>query len=221
MIVRVAERAPLRNEMPRRVLYAGAMSARELAGGLGSVPGANLVRYFDAVGRDPRLRLDIVNAVHGGADEDASPKFNALLARYPLAGAVDQPISYHRAMTRDALIDFSAGHALGICAAHYREDKVMEVTRMGIPNRVMTYLAAGLPAVLDNRFEFAAELIGSEGAGAVIEAGDFGGFVETLATLDLAAARAGCARLRQSMLRANDRSLATLRQMLSFAGAEP
>ena len=142
-----------------------------------------------------------------------------LLDRYPLADVADRPIRYHRAMTRDALIDFAAGHHLGICATHYAEDSVMAVSRMGLPNRVMTYLAAGLPAVFDQRFEFAAELVASEGAGAVIEAGDFPGFVETLATLDLGAARAGCARLCRSMQHANEQSLAALQERLLIAEA--
>jgi hypothetical protein len=207
------EDAPLQRisheQSSRRVLYAGSLSARELLGGIGSVDGANMVQYFDMFAGQTECTLEIVNAAHGTATEDKSEKFAALLQRYgPKSG--QSAIHYRRAMPRQKLIEFACGFDIGICCAHYRDDKVMDVTRYGLPNRMMSYLAAGLPVIIDDRFEYAADLITKFGAGAVVRAGDFTGFRALLHSLDLGQASEGAEKLVQHMRDENVKILSSL-----------
>ncbi len=190
----------------RKILYAGSVSARELTTGIGSVDGANLIRYFDIFQDHADCTLDIVNGVHTSADEDASPKFSALLERYENVGQ----ITYHRAMPRQQLLVMAANYDIGICCAHYADDRVMDVTRFGLPNRVVTYIDAGLPVLIDDRFDYAAELIRSFDAGRVIPAGDFDGLKKAASELDIGAARSGVASLKRHMLQENQKKFSDL-----------
>lgn len=183
----------------RKVLYAGSLSARELNGGMGSVPGANFIKYFDAAAAMPDCELTIVNGVHGNEAEDTSEKFSALLRRYK-----NQPTTYYRrAMPRDKLITYAATFDIGLCCAHYSDDVVQEVTRLGLPNRMMSYIAAGLPILIDDRFSFAADLVRDFDAGLVVPAGDFEAFVEGITSMDIALARKGVQALKRFMLDCN------------------
>ncbi len=183
----------------RKVLYAGSLSARELNGGIGSVPGANFIKYFDAVAALPDCELTIVNGVHGSEAEDTSEKFSALLKRYK-----NQPTTYYRrAMSRDKLVMHAATFDIGLCCAHYRDDVVQQVTRLGLPNRMMSYIAAGLPILIDDRFSFAAGLVRDFDAGLVVPAGDFEAFAEGITSMDIALARKGVKALKRYMLDCN------------------
>ncbi|MBO6504633.1 MAG: hypothetical protein JJ850_04525 [Kordiimonadaceae bacterium] len=184
---------------PLKILYAGSLSARELIGGTGSVPGANFVKYFDKLAEKSEFELTIVNGVHGSEAEDSSDKFFALQARYQ-----DPPRStYRRAMSRDILIEFAGAFDVGLCCAHYKDDVVQQVTRLGLPNRMMSYIAAGLPVVIDDRFSYAADLVREFGAGLVVPAGDFEAFSAGIILMNTTQARAGVRELRRHMLDLN------------------
>lgn len=198
----------------RRALYAGSLSARELDGGIGSVDGANMIRYFDAFRHASDCSLHILNAAHTKEKEDTLPKFSALNTRYN-GDEGEQNIRYRRGLPRQELITYAAEFDLGICCAHYEDDAVMPVTRFGLPNRMMTYLAAGLPVVIDNRFEYAAGLVRDFNAGAVVEAGDIDGFLELVRTLDLKAARSGVNALVSYMEKANELALQEVFELLT------
>jgi len=143
----------------RQILYAGSASARELVSGIGSIDGANLIRYFDRVVEDPRFYLTIINGAHFSEGEDQTVKFSGLLGRYALPNSPVQNCAYRRAMTQAQLSRLALNFDLGICCAHYAEDQVVEVTRVSLPNRMTTYLNAELPVIIDDRFEFASSLI--------------------------------------------------------------
>lgn len=195
------------SEAGRRVLYAGSVSARELNGGIGSVPGANVIRYFDACAEVEGCFLEIVNAAHGTAEEDMSPKFAALLERYDSS---PQQYHYQRSLPRSQVVALANRFDMGICCAHYAEDEVMDVTRCGLPNRMMTYIEAQLPVIIDDRFDYAAELVETFEAGAVVPAGDIESFKRVIGELDLVRARSGIAALKAFMLEKNVATLASL-----------
>lgn len=184
---------------PRKILYAGSASAREYNGGLGSVPGANLMRYFECIENHPNLRLTILNAAHDAQWEDALPKFLKLVNRFTSPKSKALGTSYLRSMPFHQLLPFARQFDIGICCAHYENDPVEPVTRFSLPNRMTTYLSADLPIVIDSRFEFAADLVYSYGAGAVVEAGNFMQFESQLNTMDLASARRGVIRLKRHL----------------------
>ncbi|MFC3053731.1 hypothetical protein [Kordiimonas pumila] len=194
----------------RKLLYAGSASARELNPDSGKTDGANLVRYFDAIAADKSLSLDIYNAAHSLPHEDVSVKFAALIERY----GAQQNVHYHRASPRQYISDKAAGYDLGLCCAHYRDDTVMDVTRFGLPNRMMTYVDAGLPVIIDDAFAFAADLISRFGAGAVVPAGNMAVFLETIKGLNLLEAKAGVRALKHYMQTENTQNLAALKAML-------
>lgn len=203
--------AQARSGRQRRVLYAGSASARELIGGIGSVHGANIVRYFDAFAKQTDCQLDIINAAHSDASEDQSPKFAELIERF---SAATGPYSYRRALPRQQVVRIATDYDIGICCAHYAEDQVMDVTRSGLPNRMMTYIEAHLPVIVDDRFDYGADLIRSFGAGAVVPAGDIPAFMRTVRELDIAQARKGVERLKTHMLADNVGKLEELQKIV-------
>ncbi len=210
-----AELAPLlNNQTKRKVLYAGSASARELVSGIGSVDGANLIRYFDHVIQDEVFSLTIVNGAHFSADEDSSPKFSGLMQRYQAAAPKQPAANYLRALPLDQLACLAINFDLGICCAHYAEDRVVEVTKVSVPNRMTTYLNAELPVIIDDRFEFAATLIESFNAGKKVPAGNFEVFMDTLKQINLIQAKDGVRRLKQHLLEENNKNLASL--LLTF-----
>jgi hypothetical protein len=174
-----------------KLLYAGALSSQELLQGTGSSDGANMIRYFDEIAKHPELSLQLINAVHDTRDQDHTPKFSSLMSRYQSL----ENVTYRRAIPRIDLIHYAAGMDAGLCCSHYSDDTVMEVTRISVPNRMMTYLCSGLPVIIDDRFEFAANLISSYAAGAVIPAGDFPGFIHEIKALDTHLVRDGVQKI--------------------------
>jgi len=181
-----------------KLLYAGALSSRELLG-TGSSDGANMIRYFDEIAKHPDLSLQLINAVHDTRDQDHTPKFSSLMSRYQFL----ENVTYHRAMPRIDVVRHAAEMDAGLCCSHYSDDTVMEVTRVSVPNRMMTYLCSGLPVIIDDRFEFAANLISSYAAGVVIPAGDFSGFIDGIKTLDTHMVRSGVQKITRWMKEEN------------------
>ena len=194
----------------RQVLYAGSASARELTSGIGSVDGANLIRYFDRVIQEETLQLTIINGAHFTVEEDQSTKFVGLIDRYGAIRSKQEKGVYFRAMPLDKVASLAINFDLGICCAHYAEDQVVEVTRVSLPNRMTTYLNADLPVIIDDRFEYASSLIEEFEAGKVIPAGDFEAFASSLAEIDIKKARAGVKRLKRFFQDQNDKNLASL-----------
>lgn len=195
-----------------RLIYAGAISSRELDGGIGSAPGANFLRYFSAIAADDSLSLDVINAVHVAESEDRSPKF-APLIRYMQAHA----IGYRRALVGREFHDYLAGFDMGFCCAHYAGDRVQRVTQYGLPNRMMSYLTADVPVIIDDQFTYAADLIRDFDAGLVVRAGDFEQMLHQIKGFDRVRARHGMARLRTSMIKRNQNALTRL-ESLWFKG---
>jgi hypothetical protein len=194
----------------RQVLYAGSASARELTSGIGSVDGANLIRYFDRVIQEETLQLTIINGAHFTVEEDQSTKFVGLIDRYGAKRSKQEKEVYFRAMPLDKVASLAINFDLGICCAHYAEDQVVEVTRVSLPNRMTTYLNAELPVIIDDRFEYASSLIEEFDAGKVIPAGDFEVFASSLAEIDIKKARQGVKRLKQFFQDQNNKNLASL-----------
>lgn len=193
----------------RNVLYAGSASAREFNEGFGSVPGANIIRYLDVLSRCDSVNLTIVNAAHWHESENNSSKIKNLLEWC----SSKERVSYLRTMPRVDLVKKASDFQIGICCSHYKEDKVMDVTRFGIPNRVSTYVEAGLPVLVDNRFEYIADLIETFDAGAVIPAGDFDYFSSKVLEMDLLKASRGVFHLASYMIDENKKSLAKVKRI--------
>jgi len=196
----------------RRALFAGSISARELTHGIGSVHGANCIKYFDTFSGQEFCSLGIFNAAHNSRAEDTSTKFSALMNRYKAVNTKGD-VTYHRAVPRQKLLQLASSYDIGICCTHYADDHVMDVTRFGLPNKMMTYIDAGLPIIIDDRYEYAAQLVKSFDAGVVVPAGDFQRFIQAVQDIDIKKAAAGLANLKRHMVGENFKSFERLRHL--------
>ncbi len=187
-----------RNNRKRRIIYAGSVPARELTHGLGSHPGANMLRYFYHLTEREDISIDLFNA---SDQRDGGPVYsdNQLLETTFSTG----PIRYYPSIPFDTLMAIAGYYDFGFTAVHYPNDFTENVTRSGIGNRFVGYIMAGLPVIVDSYFEFQAELIRCFNAGIVIAPEQMEEIPNLVRLADLRSMRAGVERLHEYMVREN------------------
>lgn len=195
---RHASSRPL-NDENHSILYAGAVNNAEFEIGYGTSPGANLRAYFDAILESPEWQLHVVNAAHFSNQE--TKRFRIVQEAMSDPG---KNVQYHMSMPHLKLMDFAKKFNFGLCCSHYEQDEVMDVTRVVIPNRVSSYWAAGLPVIIDDRFEYICDLVLKFDAGIVVEAGNFSQLTKKLKNADISRLHKGVERLVRSILSRND-----------------
>ncbi len=200
-------------DRPLRLAFAGSMTAWEILRPGEGVPGANFLRFFEAATAAGTAEVTIFNAAHRTGEQDSDARFQPLMERY---GAATGPIRYYRALDQDRLLAAFADFDLGLCCSHYPEDRVEPLSRSVMANRFAGYLAAGLPVIVDNRFEFMADLITRFEAGIVIAPEAMADLPDRLRTQSLSALRAGATRLRDHLSAQNRDTLRIIGRALTL-----
>lgn len=177
---------------PVRILFAGTIGIDETPEDASRSQGSNFLRYLRLLGSTPGLMLDIFNSGH--MNESADHVFAPIIAH--LVGHAGSSVVYHRLHPFAELVRMARQWDFGLAASHYAEDRVENVTRVGIGNKLMGYVVAGIPAIIDNRYGFASALIERFEAGIVIEPERLESLPALLLSADRSRLRAGMARLR-------------------------
>lgn len=189
----------------RNIIYAGSLNSREFNEGAGVAPGANVLNYLNSVLLCDNLNLSVVNAIHWSEDEDSSDRHKNIM-RWVEINKVD----YFRSMSVAKLKKMMLNYDVGMCCSHYFGDKVMDVTRFGVPNRVSTYLSAGLPVLIDESFEYMAGLVKEFGAGVVVPPGNFDYMISSVIDLKLSEAIDGVFEMKEELSEKNISALKCL-----------
>ncbi|MBK1840782.1 hypothetical protein JHL17_25590 [Azospirillum sp. YIM B02556] len=194
--VATATPRPLRDEV--RVLFAGSIGAEEREEDPRPTQGGNFLRYLRTLGSAAGVSLDVFNSGHFDTLTDG--RFTYLRDRLVALG-----VRYHR-LTPFSEIAVRAGEwDYGLAASHYAEDRIENVTRVGLGNKFVGYLSAGLPVIIDNRYEFAQALVSEFEAGIVVDPADISQLPEMLRNADRARHRHGAQRLLAHMIECNRR----------------
>lgn len=194
-----------------RVLYAGSVTSSELRNGSKISPGANFLRYFEAMFQTDDVQLSIYNAAHKSDADSENPKFSVLVDWLSDFG---DKVTYHKSIPQHKLLEIQASHDLGFFCVHYEEDPVEHIGRIAIPNRVMSYLCTGMPVIVDIYAEFIAELVESYNAGILIDPANPEEIGEKLRRADLPLLRQGAVKLRQDLVAHNSRELDRLKKLV-------
>lgn len=189
------------------VVYAGTLSAREAKGGIGSAPGANIIRYFETMAANPKLRVTIYNAVDKTAD-CSKLSDNITLRKY----FEHTNIQYRRGIAFSDLMSVAKNIDWGFTAGHYQNDFTENVTVAAIGNRFMGYLLAGLPVITDGYLEFQAELIDKFDAGIILDPAKPDQLVPDILNANWDNKAEGAKRLTSYMIKHNTKVLQSLRR---------
>lgn len=204
------EAAPAPDGSPK-IAYAGYLSPepRHLGGYYDLYP------CFEALTADGDITVDIYNAGHlPGAHCDS------VYGHY-LARDHGGRINYHRAMDYGALIDRLAGYHFG-WLYNERSETYIHDAAVTIPGRLTGYVSAGLPVILDDEFEFLADLIRRFNAGIVVPGGRTDLIAGLVRQADHAALREGVRCLRAYMREQNRETFDRLRRLVGKGkAAEP
>lgn len=193
-----------------RVLFAGSIAAEEREDNPGPTQGVNFLRYLRTLGAAKGVTLDVFNSGHFNASND--PLFAYLRNLLDASG-----VRYHR-LTPFAEIAARAGDwDYGLAASHYADDRIENVTRTGLGNKFVGYISAGLPVIIDNRYEFAQSLVAEFDAGIVIDPRDIPRLPEMLRNADRRKHREGARRLLAHMIERNRQTFAHLSELVGPA----
>lgn len=195
----------------RSVVFAGSLGDTELVRGRDAAPGANFLETLALIMRGPGCRLTVFNAADRRNGGGADARFQRVEAWFDGFG---DKADYNAAVDEEALLVELARHDFGFFCVHYAGQRVEHVGRLAISNRVMAYLCAGLPIIVDAYAEATAELVRDFNAGIVVDPARYDDLPRLIAEADMAALRAGVIRLRDHIVAANAESLAVLRASL-------
>ncbi|MEQ9489820.1 MAG: hypothetical protein RIM72_12610 [Alphaproteobacteria bacterium] len=190
-----------------RVLFGGAVTASELEHGPERTPGANFLRYFEAIGRSENCAIDVFNAADRGDGEGRFATLRSWCAGF------DGKVRYHPAIGQADLLARHSSADFGFFCVHYPEDPVEHVGRMAIPNRMMTHVCGGVPVIVDDRAALMADLVRRFDAGVVIDPADLADLPNLVAGRDMATLRAGIQEMKSWMLSQNQVCLDALRMV--------
>lgn len=190
----------------RHVVYAGTIvGANSEAVSVGRAPNA----YLDRIVESSSCKLTVINAAHGAhAGIDHSEVRN----RYerPHRHSFYLP----RTSRSDLIAAFMSKYDVGICCGHNDPHQIGDAVRSRLPNRMMTYIEAGLPVVIEDAFQYAAKFIKDYDAGAVIPTGEFNALPNIIMTLPLILNQSGVSDLKSMMISKNLTALYDLKRRL-------
>ncbi|MDE1145083.1 MAG: hypothetical protein PW843_00485 [Azospirillaceae bacterium] len=158
------------------------------------------MRYVEMIQRlpaDSGLRIDLFNAAH------RLPGHDALFAPYHALAGAGQLLRYHPGLPFDRMIQRLPDYGWGWHIMHGDEADAEPVSRVGIGNKFTTYLACGLPVLIDPQFQFMADLVRAYGAGLVVAPADLPTLPQRLGAVDREHLRLGGQRLIAMMRAVN------------------
>lgn len=185
----------------RRIAFAGSLSDVEISQGVAAAPSANMMQTLATLMRDDRLSVTIFNAADRRGDGPAQQRFQRVEAWLKEFG---DRHTYRPAVPQDQLLDEMGGYDFGFFCVHYANTPVQHVGRFAIPNRVMAYLAAGLPVIVDSQATTVAEWVSDFGAGIAIDPKEFHLLPNKIYAADREKLRAGAIFLCQELVQRND-----------------
>ena len=186
-----------------RVVYAGFLppETRHLGGYYDLYP------CFEKLVRAAGVTVDIYNAGHLPGDYCDSVYDGYLSRDY------GGKINYNRSLPYDLLIRQLMNYDFG-WLYNERSEIYIHDAAVTIPGRVTGYISAGVPVIIDDEFEFLADLITRFNAGIVVPEGRTERIPELILNADRPAMRAGTRRLRDYMFRQNQEALSRLRNLM-------
>lgn len=171
------------------------------------------MQYIEMVRRmqpNGRISVDLYNASHRFPEHDAS------YAAYQTMFGAGGPVRYFRGRPFNEMTQILPAYDFGWHVMHDGDSALVEpVSRVGIGNKFTTYLACGLPILIDPDFEYMAALISAYGAGLVVGAADLPDLPSRLLAADRMAMARGGAQLVDMMRTRNDAARNLLAERLS------
>lgn len=196
----------------RHSVYAGSvMSDSDEAVSVGREPRA----YLDRIVESSSCELTVINAAHSA---QSGVEHSALQSRYERVHK--RSFYLPRKSRADLVAAFLTKYDVGLCCGHGRPDGIGDAIRSRLPNRMMTYIEAGLPVVIEDAFEYAAAFIQDYDAGAVIKTGDFNALPNVIMTLPLIKNQRGVSDLKAMMISKNLTALYDLKRRLFGDGLQ-
>lgn len=185
---------------PIRIVYAGYLPPNpKHVGGY-----YDLYPCFETLTVGGDIVVDIHNAGHREADDDI---YGVYLNRQ-----YEGRINYHKSSKyHDLLIKLQNYHYGWLY--NERSDVYIYDAAVTIPGRVTGYISANLPVIIDDEFEFMADLIRDFNAGIIVPGGRSDLIPSLLKSADYAALRQGVRRLRAHMLEQNRSAFRRLREL--------
>ncbi len=193
------------------VAFAGSLGDTELTRSRDVAPGANFIETLALLMSDPGCTVAMFNAADRREGAGPSERFQRVEDWFTAQGKRHR---YSPAIDEEQLIRELEPLDFGFFCVHYPDQPVEHVGRLAIPNRVMAYLCAGLPIIVDAYAEAMADLVGRFNAGIVIDPSKYETLPARISCADNDQMRAGVQALRDHILKHNTKILEDLRQVL-------
>lgn len=185
---------------PFQIVYSGSLYAENTATQNESL---QMLEVMTQVASGCGAHFHLLNAAHGGTDEDH--RFQRYLNLDPTH------FTYRRRLTYDGMqAELRRCHFGWMYAPRVPGLEPESLWRVAPANKLSDFIHCGLPVIVVDDFEAAAELVRDFQAGIVGAADDPEQVVHALRNADYAVLRAGVARLSAHMQRVNAETLAAL-----------
>jgi hypothetical protein len=198
---------------PLRLLCAGSMPYfRNFEPGRGFERWAypDIIDPILDLGREADLRVDVFNASH----DPGSPEHEAAFEGYrELFAGLN--VAYHPRIPLEAVLARAPAYDFGLFCFAASPVVVDYPLQQSLPNRCMTYLAGGLPLVVNTEMRHLAALVAAFGAGIAVSADAVPDLPRRLREADLPALRRGARALHRHLVEANAEAVAAYRQALA------
>jgi len=209
---------PSKSGKKRRVVFAGSLGDTELVKGSSAASDANFLETLAILMAHDDIELGIFNAADRRLLGESQQRFTAVESWF---AQFSRRHTYSPALKEDDLIISIKDYDFGFFCVHYADPVIEHVGRLAIPNRVMAYLCAGLPIIVDSYAEAIAELVSEFGAGIVVHPRNYPNVPHMLCEANMESLRIGVANLRQHIVLRNDRTIEELKNLVSSISDKP
>lgn len=194
---------------PLSIVFAGSLPRPTVTGQPSEHTDMQYIEMLRRMRPTERVRVDLYNASH------RYPEHDPIFAPYHAAFRSNPFISYHRGVPFQEMTRILPRYDFGWHVMHDGSPETVEpVSRVGIGNKFTTYLASGLPVLIDADFNYMADLVASYGAGLVVDADIPADLDERLLSMDRAALARGVERLTTMMRTRNEESRGLIAERL-------
>lgn len=205
--------APAPNNRIRRVVFAGSLGDTELKKGPSAAMDANFLETLAILMQHDQIQLGIFNAADRRLLGDKEQRFSAVEDWFNM---FDPRHRYSPAIAEIDLIVSMQDYDFGFFCVHYDDPVIEHVGRLAIPNRVMAYLSAGLPIIVDTYAEAVSELVARFNAGIVIDPKDYRELPQRLVDADMENLKTGAGNLARHIVKLNEQTTHDLTALLEW-----
>jgi len=207
--------APAQVKQYRRVVFAGSLGDTELVKGPSAATDANFLETLAILMQHDEVQLGVFNAADRRLLGDKEQRFVAIEDWF---GKFESRHRYSPAIAENDLIESMQTYDFGFFCVHYADPIIEHVGRLAIPNRVMAYLSAGLPIIVDTYAEAVSELVIRFNAGIVIDPKDYRELPQRLVDADMENLKAGAENLARHIVKTNEQTISDLTALLEWKG---